>query len=101
MPVEYSVLLEEPVIRLAEILAASYGVTVQELIEGLLLYCSELSQDAGAAWGLSLAPDPSDTRPTPVERRWRRGPGNLIVLRNGRDVAAVKRPFNAGWAGSP
>jgi hypothetical protein len=71
MSPEYSVVLEEPAIHLAQVLAESYGVTVQELIEGLLLYCAELSQDAEAACGSSLAPDPSVGRPTLIEPRWR------------------------------
>ncbi len=72
--------LEEPVIRLADLLAERYGVTIQELIEALLLYCAELEQDAGAGWGPSLEPDLLVTTPRPVEPRWSRGPGNLIVL---------------------
>jgi hypothetical protein len=73
--------LEEPVIGLAEMLAERYEVTVQELIEALLLGCAERGRDTEAEWALS----PS----APIEPRWERGPGNLIVLRGNGDVAAT------------
>jgi hypothetical protein len=79
--VRNTVQLDESVIRLAETLAERYGVTVQKLIEALIVGCAERRRDAGAEWASST--------PAPVESRWRRGPGNLIVLRGGENVQAT------------
>src|SRR5919204_2505075 len=72
-----TVRLDEPVIRLAEYLAERYDVTVQELIEALLLSCDDGSNSESTAPPPVLTPDP------PRRRRLGRS-GHVIDLADAR-----------------
>jgi hypothetical protein len=77
-----SIRLDEPIVRIAEHLSDRYRVTVQQLVEALVLGCAESSGDAARDAAAAAAP-PS---PAPVEMvgvpraRRPRGPGKVIDL---------------------
>ncbi len=77
--------LDEPVIRLAEYLADRYDVTVQELIEALLLSCDQ-GNDA------EIDAPPPMAEPEPLPRRRGGRPCHVIDLAEARRRRGTEEP---------